>query len=308
MTHETFHNCQNEKNNQVITDSFNGEVLCGDCGVVLMDKIIDNSENASYHSPDEYFSKKRTGPSFKISRTNQGNSSLIAKKNVDASGNSISFKNKAHFSRLRLWDSRSRNNSKERNLVQAFTMLDSITNKLGLPENAKEQAASIYRKASENNIIRGNSTSTMISASTYAACRQLGIPRSLDDISQSANIQRRQLSRTYRHLIRKLNLEINSANVDFVSKVANLVSVDEKTKRLSSKIIDDLKKEDLHVGKNPVGLAAGAVYLSAIGSGNNVSLAQISKKTKISTVTIRKVVNLLRPFAANYIKTIAMGS
>lgn len=308
MIDETFHNCKHEKNNQVITDSFNGEVLCGGCGIVLMDKIPDNSENTSYNSPDEYLTKKRTGPSFKISRTNQGTSSLIAKKNIDASGNSLSFKNKAHFSRLRIWDSRSRSNSKERNLIQAFTLLDSIANKLGLPDNAKEQAASIYRKASENNIIRGNSAATMISASTYASCRQLGIPRSLDDISQSANIQRRQLSRTYRHLIRKLNLEIDSSNVDFVSKVANLVYVDEKTKRISTKIINDLKKEDLHVGRNPVGLAAGAVYLSAIGSGNNVSLAQISKKTKISTVTIRKVVNLLRPFAANYIKTIAMES
>ena len=302
------HKCNLKKNTPVVTDTVNGEIFCEKCGVIFGDRMIDTSGEAGFHSLEDYLSTKRTGPVSKLSNSHFANSSLIAKRNFDASGNRISIKNRVQFSRLRAWDSRVKNNSKERNLVKAFIVLDSLTKKLALPEIAKEQAAAIYRMASENNLIRGNSTTTMISASTYASCRQLEIPRSLDEFSHSANIPKRRLSRTYRNLVRKLELNVGFSEADFVPKVASLVSADEKTKRISCKIINDLKRKKLHVGKNPVGLAAGAVYLSAIGSGKNISMSQISKKTKISTVTIRNIVKLLKPIAANYIETIAVRS
>lgn len=306
MSQNPEHYCIQTKNNTVVTDSINGEILCENCGIVLSEKIIDTTYESAFYSLEEYQTKKRTGPIFKLSNNNVG-TSLIAKRNIDASGNQISLKNRIQFSRLRTWDSRVKNNSKERNLTQAFVFLDSLSQKLGISETAKEQAAKIYRKASENNIIRGNSTASMMSACTYASCRQLKIPRSLDEISFLANIPKRRLSRTYRRLIRKLEMYIEISAADFVPKVADIISANEKTKRISCKIIEDFKREKLHVGKNPVGLAAGAVYLSSIGSGNNISLAQISRKTQISTVTIRKGVKLLKPFAAYYIKTIAIG-
>lgn len=307
MSQNPKHYCNQTKNNTVVTDSINGEILCENCGVVLGEKTIDASNESAFYSLEDYQTKKQTGPVFKLSNSNISTSSLIAKRDIDASGNKISLNNRIQFSRLRTWDSRVKNNSKERNLIQAFIILDSLSQKLGIPETAREQAAKIYRHASEKNMIRGNSTASMMSACTYASCRQLEIPRSLDEISRASNIPKRRLSRTYRRLIRKLELTIGFSVADFIPKVAGIVSVDEKTKRISFKIIEDFKREKLHHGKNPVGLAAGAVYLSALGSEKNISLAQISKKTQISTVTIRNVVKLLKPFAANYINTIAIS-
>ena len=212
------------------------------------------------------------------------------------------------FSRLRKWDYRTKNNSKKRSLTQAFIILDSVSNKMGLPENAKEHTAYIYRKASDNGIIKGNSIESMLSASAYAACKQLGIPRSLEETVKATNTDRKTLSRTYRRLVQKLDLDVGSQKIDYVSKIANLVNVSERIKRTSSKILRDAKEDNIHVGKNPLGLAAAAVYLSAIGSGRNISMATFSRKSHISTVTIRKIVRLLRPFASKYIESIDVSS
>ncbi|AJM92287.1 transcription initiation factor IIB [Nitrosopumilus piranensis] len=296
--------CFKNKHTSPITDINTGEVCCSDCGMVLKEKIVDQTNGPGTFTNEDYLKNVRNGPPSKIAMSNMSKSSVISKKNIDAVGKRILSDNKAHFSRMRLWDSRSKNSSKERNLMRAFTVLDAYASKLSIPENGKEHAAYIYRKAVSKDIIRGSSIPSMMAASVYAACKQLGIPRSMDDTSKVADISKKKLSRTYKRLVKNLELKVSSFNTDYVSKISNTLAVSEKTARLAAKIIYDLKKENLHVGKNPIGITAASLYLSAINYDEHISMQKISKKTNISTVTIRKMTRLLRPFAAKYLKSI----
>ena len=298
------HNCSKHSEPSLITDIHSGEVCCSTCGEVLVEKIIDRSNESRSFTKEDYFSKTRSGSPSKISMFDMGNSSAISNSNTDASGNFLSPKTKSHFSRIRLWDSRSKKRSKERSLANAFTILDSFINKLALPENVKEQSAYIYRKAVEKKIIRGSSVRAIMAGAVYTACKQSEVPRTLDEVATIANINRKTLSRAYRRLLKKLDLVVASTKIDYVSKVANSVQVSEKIRRISTKILNDAKKSDIHVGKNPVGLAAASVYISSIGNGKDISMASLSRKSNISTVTIRKLVKMLKPFAAKYIETI----
>lgn len=296
--------CSEQDNSRIVSDEDVGEICCSSCGTVLKEKMVDQNSNPRTFSVEEYFKNTRNGMPSKISMFDMGNSAMIGNKDVDVSGNHITGKNKRQFLRLRVWDSRSKKNNKQRSLITAFVTLDSIVNKLNIPDNAKENAAYIYRKASEKNIIRGTSIRSMIAASVYASCKQLDIPRSLDEVASAANIMRKKLSHAYRRLVRKLELDIMSVDMDYVSKVANMINVNEKIKRTASKILSDAKKDKIHIGKNPIGVAAASVYISAIGNGEDISMAQIAKKIKISTVTLRKTSRMLRPAAAKYISTI----
>lgn len=300
--------CFNEKHTSPITDVNTGEIFCGDCGMVLLEKSVDRSDGSNILTRDDYMNKTRNGPPSKIAISDMSKSSIISKGNFDANGNKILAKNKIHFSRLRFWDSRIKMDKKEKNLVRAFTILDAYASKLNIPENAKEHSAYIYRKAMEKNIIRGSSIPSIMAASIYAACKQLSIPRSADEVSKVANMKRKLLSKTYRRLVKNLELEINAVEIDYASKIANTLSVSEKTSRLARKIIDDFKKEGSHIGKNPIGIAGASIYLSAINHDDHIPMVKISQKTDISIVTIRKISRLLKPFAAKYIKSIDIKS
>lgn len=208
---------------------------------------------------------------------------------------------------MRFWDSRSKNGGKDQNLVKAFVILDANAGNLNMPENAKENAAYIYRKASDMNLIRGSSIQDMMAASVYASCRQLGIPRSINETSKISNVSKKKLARAYRRLVRNLRLEIGPT-VDYLSKVTNLLSLSQKVTRLANKIITDAKKENIHVGKNPMSITAASIYLSAINYDEHVSLSKVSKTTNISTVTIRKIIKILKPVAAKYIQSIDIGA
>lgn len=300
--------CSTDSHKSPITDVDAGEIVCGDCGIVLEEKSTYRNNESKTFTKEDYLNTARNGPPRKISTSDMSKSSIISKKNFDAVGKKMHSSNIRHFSRMRFWDSRSKSSNKEQNLVKAFTVLDAYASKANMPDNAKEHAAYIYRKAVDKQIIRGNSIQSMMAASVYASCKQLGIPRSVDEVSKIANINRKKLLRSYKRLVKKLELKVDSSEINYVSKVSSLLSVSEKTSRLANKILYDAKQEKIHVGKNPIGVTAASVYLSAINHDEYIPIARIARKTNISTVTIRKIIKMLRPFAAKYIKSIDLGA
>ena len=79
---------------------------------------------------------------------------------------------------------------------------------MGLPRNVRETAAMIYRKAVNKNLIRGRSIEGVVAASLYAACRQCGVPRTLDEVANSSRVGRKEIGRTYRFMTRELKLKL----------------------------------------------------------------------------------------------------
>lgn len=295
--------CSYKKHISPVTDANTGEICCSSCGIVINEKTIDNSRSEP-NINEGFMTKSRHGPPLKLSIPNLSKSSIISKKNSDANGNKLNFENNKHFSKMRFWDSRSKSDVKGKNLEKALIILDTYTGNLNIPDNAKEHAAYIYRKAAEMNLIRGSSIPSMMAASVYISCKQLGIPRSMNETSKISNVSKKKLAGSYRRLIKNLKLKIDPTEVNYLSKVTNSLSVSQQVTRLANKIITDAKKKQVHVGKNPMGIVAASVYLSAINYDEHVTLAKMSEITNISTVTIRKIIKILKPFAAKHIQSV----
>jgi len=79
---------------------------------------------------------------------------------------------------------------------------------LNLPKNILETASVIYRKAVKERLIRGRSIQGVTSAAIYLACRQCALPRTLDEIAQASSVNKKEVGRSYRFLIRELNYSI----------------------------------------------------------------------------------------------------
>src|SRR5215211_2787302 len=101
--------------------------------------------------------------------------------------------------RLRIWDFRTqRHTPTDRNLSLAFNELDTLKDKLGLPDAVFEKAAYIYRKAQQRGLVRGRTILSVLAAAVYIACREMGISKTLKDIVAVSNIRLKQISKSYR--------------------------------------------------------------------------------------------------------------
>ena len=269
-----------------ITDSERGEIVCGGCGIILVQNMSDVSYENNGHTPESFMKQSRTGPATSLTMFDQGLSTVIG-TNRDSTGKALPHKTKYEFNRLRTWDQR----SKSKNTValsKAFTLLNGMKTKLGIPYNVVESAAYIYRKAVSAKLTRGRTMKSLISASLYAACRENSIPRTLDDIANAGNIERRILSRDLRTIIQKLELTLNPYDTSsFISKISNNLNLKEKTKRDAYDILKRCEQERITAGKNPVGQAAASLYLSCVINNEKISQDKLSTESGVSAVTIR---------------------
>ena len=277
----------------IITDSFRGEIFCGGCGLVLVENLDDTSHENRSFSSEEFMKNARTGPAMSLTMFDKGLSTVIG-TNKDFSGNSLSGKTKFEFNRLRVWDQRSKSRTTS-SLSKAFTLLHGMKTKLGVPDNVVENAAYIYRKAVNAKLTRGRTMASLISASLYASCRQNNTPRTLDDIANAGNIERRILSRDLRTIIKKLGLKLNQYNTaSFIVKISNNMNLNEKTKRDAFNILKRCEEEKITAGKHPVAQAAASLYIASILNGEKISQKKFSKESGVSDVTIRNRSNLIK--------------
>jgi transcription initiation factor TFIIB len=157
-----------------------------------------------------------------------------------------------------------------------------------LSEAAIEKTAYIYRKAQERGLVRGRTIPSVLSAAAYIACREMGISRTLSDISDLTNIKRKELARTTRLLILELDLKVPMVDpIKCIVKVANKTRLSERTKREAMSIMQNVTKYGISAGKDPMGLAGSVLYLSSKNMGETITQMDIAEAAGVTEVTIR---------------------
>jgi len=278
--------CKNCKLSKLVTDGATGEIACSSCGCVITESVLDRGlEHTSFDGPDN----RRTGAGLSLKMHDKGLFTIIDAQNKDSIGNLLSTNNVQTFSRLRKWDRRSQTkNSAQRSLRSALQDLNNVQSKLGLSDTVIERASLFYRKASEMNLIRGRTVKAIAGACLYAACRDLGHTRTLNEISQNFDIRRKDLARSYRSLFRELGFVVSIADpIKSINKIASKIGVEEKTIRKAVYVLDVAQDAGIVAGKNPEIIAATALYAACMLTGENKSQSEIAIAAETSTVSIR---------------------
>jgi transcription initiation factor TFIIB len=270
-------------------DTERGETVCSECGLVVEEDEIDRGPEWRAFDSAEKDEKSRVGAPTTNMMHDKGLSTNIGWQDKDAYGNSLSSRQRQKMQRLRTWNERFRTrDSKERNLKQALGEIDRMASALGLPDNVRETASVIYRRALDEDLLPGRSIEGVSTASLYAAARQAGVPRSLDELERVSRVEKMELTRTYRYVIRELNLEVKPADPEsYVPRFASDLELSDEVERRARELIEAARQDGILSGKSPVGLAAASVYAAALLCNEKVTQNEVSEVADISEVTIR---------------------
>ncbi|HEX7818066.1 MAG TPA: transcription initiation factor IIB, partial [Nitrososphaeraceae archaeon] len=200
--------CQNCKDETVIFDHGTGEKICSGCGIVLsvereyIDPLLDTNTNLS---------NMNLGTPSSLAHHDKNLSTMISYSNVDADGVAISVDQRSAIQRMRRWNKISNNNrSYHRNLKNAFSVLIRIKDKLSLSETIIEKSAYYYRKILDQNLIKGRSIRGFVVACVYVSCREMNVPRTIEEIAEISNTDKIFAGKCYRLLVRKLKVRLPS--------------------------------------------------------------------------------------------------
>src|SRR3990170_7957310 len=250
----------------LIHDYDTGETVCADCGLVLHEQMIDKGPEWRAFTQEEKESRSRVGMPTSYSVHDKGLSTTMGRVDRGAFGRKLPLETRLQMWRVRKWLIRSRvHSSGERNLAQAMSELDRLSDKLSTRGSIKENAAVIYRKALDKDLVRGRSIAAIVAAALYAACRSSETPRTLREIADASVLNKKEVARCYRLLLRRLDIQMPIADpITYISKIGERIGITGQTQGLAIRILREAKKRRIASGKDPMGLAAAALYIACL--------------------------------------------
>ncbi len=281
--------CPECKSRSIKRDHERGEIVCQKCGLVIEENLVQEGPEWRAFDAEQRASRARTGAPLKYMSPNKGIVTEIDQYNRDVRGGKIAPSQQAQLYRMRKWHKRaSISNSIERNLAIALTELNRVASHLGLPEQIREQSALLYRKCVEKGLIRGRQIESVVSAVIYATCRQAGIPRTLDEITNVAEIPKKEIGRTYRLITQEIGLKIPLTSPQFyVTRFVTALRLSGETQKKAQEILDRAMEKGLVSGRGPMGVAAAAVYIASVLTGERRTQKEVADVAGVTEVTIR---------------------
>ena len=112
--------------------------------------------------------------------------------------------------------------------------------------------------------------------------------RTLDDIARHSPLDKKDIARCYRTLLRELNLRTPVPKAQLrVPKIASEVELGEETQRMAIEILGEAERLKITVGKAPMGMAAAALYMACRMNGETRTQKMLAEAAGVTEVTIR---------------------
>jgi len=261
-----------------------GEIICRDCGLVVEDKMVDFGQEWREGEESSGERKGRAGAPMTYTQYDQGLGTEIG---TSSDLYSLDGKDRNKFFRLRKWQYRI-STAIERNLKLALAELKRVSSFLKLPQSVEEEAARIYTLAVQRGLVRGRSMESVVAGALYAACRRHEVPRTLDELSEASGIEKKEIGRTYRFVTRELQITVMPSNpADYIARFASSLKLSPESQSYAVEILNKAQKVELTSGRGPTGIAAAALYVSALIHGEKRTQREVADVAGVTEVTIR---------------------
>jgi len=275
--------CPECGSSNLVYDESRGEVICGDCGLLVEEKMVDTTHELRQFDKSE--KKSRGGAPMSLQKFDKGLTTNVGE--ISDIYKLDSTQQTRKYLRLKKWQERV-STSIERNLRLAMSELRRVASFLDLPSVVRDEAARVYNFVLQRGMVRGRSMESVIAACIYAACRSYNIPRTLDEISAASEVERKEIGRTYRFIIRKIGIKVTpSSPKDYISRFASVLHLSPKAQNEALKILKKAEISELTSGRGPAGIAAAALYVAALLNDEKKTQREVADVAGITEVTIR---------------------
>ena len=116
----------------------------------------------------------------------------------------------------------------------------------------------------------------------------MGVPRTIEEIANAADVRKKTVSRAYRDIVLSLGREI--PQIDYfqcIEKIGSRIGLNEKIVRHAMKLMQQVLKHGISAGKDPMGLAGAILYVSMQISGVSIKQSEMATASGVTEVTLR---------------------
>ncbi|KAI4196741.1 MAG: hypothetical protein LQ346_003164 [Caloplaca aetnensis] len=294
----------------LVEDFSAGDTVCGTCGLVLGDRIVDTrSEWRTFTNDDQ----NNDDPS----RVGDGANPLLngAQLQTTIAFSGVGSSKARDLSRAQ---NRATHDKATKTLMAAYKEIGAMCDGLKIPKNVADVAKHLFKITQDEGAFRGKSELTVIAGCIFIACRQCKAPRTFREVFQITKVSKPEIGRIFKQL-EKLFAERNEKmkqsaiesggvpvengtgfeNVesttpkDLCTRFCNTLNLSQKCTVMSQDIASATEAIGVLAGRSPISTAAACIYMASNLSGEARSAKDISQAAGVSDGTIRNAYKIM---------------
>ena len=194
----------------LVEEFSSGDMVCGSCGLVLGDRIVDTRSEWRTFSNDD---QGTDDPS----RVGDGANPLLNGSQLQTT---ISFNDgpNGRSRDLHRAQNKSTHDKSTKGLLTAYKELGALCDAMSIPKTVSDYAKHLFKKVHDAGAFRGKSQETIVAGCLFIACRQLKVPRTFREIFALTKVTKAEIGRIFKALEKFFAAE-NKENNDRIQQV-----------------------------------------------------------------------------------------
>lgn len=175
----------------LVEEFSSGDMVCGSCGLVLGDRIVDTRSEWRTFSNDD---QGNDDPS----RVGEGDNPLL---NGSQLTTSIAFdQGNARSRDLLRAQAKQSHDKKDKSLMAAYKEIGAHCEAVNIPKNISDSAKWIYKACDESREFRNKSQESIIATCIFIACRQANVGRTFKEINALTRVPKKDIGRMFKQM------------------------------------------------------------------------------------------------------------
>lgn len=267
--------CGETKN--IIEDHRNGYNVCGKCGCVLGDRLID--EGSEWRS---FGDSNKMDPS----RVGSASNPFLESEQLDTIISAGQGQNSYTLSKIQM---KSYMRGPERALKNGLNLISAFCERSYISKTIIDRAQYIFKTVDGKKLLKGKNLEGSVGACIYIACKLENAPRTFKEISVITGVQKREIGRCYKLIAKEVDSKAAMVpSGDIVSRFCSDLNLSLRIQRIASEMSQKVYELGCLTCRSPDSVAAAIIYLVVGLFPEHKSIQKdIQNVTNVTEVTIK---------------------
>lgn len=271
--------CRNPVPN-IIEEFAQGDLVCGDCGVVFRGGIIDTRSEWRTFASDDSADPSRVGAA--ANSLLDGGSQLDT--SIQLSGGSTEL-----AKTLNKVMNATNNTKSARNKNQAYRDIAELCEAGDLPRSVAETAKHAYNMIDKLTSLKIPVRSALLAACIFFACREEGVPRTFREISNKTQVPKEDIGKCFKTIqvhLRSVK-KAKATGAELMGRFCSVLNLPMEVQTAAADLAVKSREVTAIASRSPLTVAAGAIYFICHLFNMPKTIQEVAEISGVSTSTVR---------------------
>jgi len=293
----------------LVEEFSSGDMVCGSCGLVLGDRIVDTRSEWRTFSNDD---QGNDDPS----RVGDSANPLLNGAQLDT-GISYSDGGSGRARDLHRAQNKVTHDKSTKTLLAAYKEIGAFCDSTGLQKNVADTAKQLYKMVDDAKAFKGKPQEVIVAGCIFIACRQCNVPRTFREIFAITKVPKKEIGRVFKSLEKffaqqdqdRIQQIINEGGIvnedsmyasttstkahELMIRFCNNLGLTHNLIYIAQELAERAAQKGTLAGRSPISSAAACIYMVAHLMKQPKSAKDISGVAGVSDGTIRNAYKLL---------------